>query len=404
MSATFELFPLRETTVRDLEDLCKVLWEWSDCALCDSQNPCAGTPGCSWHRFKRLTSFFNYYRAETKRHIPEISSQYPQALRNHADLRRIIGLLRNNPDEPLSHLTNRCFNADGTTYSSPPITADQRRAFSLALQIMSMVTVPEKDSYVANLDAALLTVVWSNNVSPAQYLEAILQGQSHTGGVVSYGAVHRPAKIIEVNRILESLKARRLRKVGKLEFEATDSLNDHLRLDKKSGVVKLFRHTAFLKEQLFASRSTQNNTTPSLFGTRISRQYAREVLHSIQDVLFPPDAKSQLFLRSLINKQEMDPDCTLYNGSEYELEGEDEVTYQWLGPRLRDLHEELENPSPRGMLDRWLEHRSRARHVMLATVIGVFAAVILGVLSLIVGIIQTYIAWEQWKHPPGNGL
>lgn len=41
--------------------------------------------------------------------------------------------------------------------------------------------------------------------------------------------------------------------------------------------------------------------------------------------------------------------------------------------------------------------------LMLATVIGVFVAVFSDVLSLIVGLIQTYIAWEQWKNPSSNG-
>ncbi|KAK8098768.1 uncharacterized protein PG998_012009 [Apiospora kogelbergensis] len=187
---------------------------------------------------------------------------------------------------------------------------------------------------------------------------------------------------MEVNRIVKSLKARRLSKIGKLDFEATHNLNEHLKLDKRKVLPEL-------TDGLWCVR-------------RLSRHYALEVLHSIQDVLFPPDANSQAFLRSLIREQDMDPDCTLYNRSEYELDGEDDVIYKWLGPRMMDLYEELENPTPRGLLDQWLERKSRARHVMLATVIGVFAAVFLGVLSLIVGIIQTWIAWQQWKAPPSH--
>lgn len=135
---------------------------------------------------------------------------------------------------------------------------------------------------------------------------------------------------------------------------------------------------------------------------RLPRQYALEVLHSIQDVLFPPDSKSQAFLRSLISEQDMDPDYTLYNRSEYERDDETNVTYMWLGPRLMDIHKELENPTPRGVLDEWLERNSRAKHVMLATIISAIVAVFLGVLSLIVGIIQTWIAWQQWKAPESN--
>ncbi|KAK8109454.1 hypothetical protein PG999_007591 [Apiospora kogelbergensis] len=413
MSAPLEAFPLRNTDIRDLESLCKILWGWPDCARCDSQNPCSGTPDCSWHRFKKLNPFFDHYRVVTKRYIPDFEARCPQALRNHSDLQRIIGLLRNNPDAQLSHLTAQCFNLDGTAYTSPPTNADQRRAFSLALHIMSMVTVVVQNSHVNDLEAALLPDVWADDVSPAEYLGTVLQTQGHAGGGAFPSHEQRLAQNMEVSRVIMSLKARRLRKIGKLDFEATDNLNNHLKLDKKKGVVKLFRHAAFLKEQLLASRTAQTSTLHTLFEgpeltdglrcvRRLSRHYALEVLHSIQDVLFPPDAKSQAFLRSLISEQDMDPDCTLYNRSEYELDGEDDVTYKWLGPRMMDLYEELENPTPRGLLDQWLDRKSRARHVMLATVIGVFAAVFLGVLSLIVGIIQTWIAWQQWKAPPSH--
>ncbi|KAK8103210.1 hypothetical protein PG984_016356 [Apiospora sp. TS-2023a] len=328
MSAAFGAFPLQRAAIEDLESLCKVLWGWPDCAHCTVQNPCSGISACSWHRFKRLAPFFDHYRDMTKQYLPDFEMGSPQALRDHSDLRAIITLIGSNPGTPLAGLTDQYFRGNGTKYSSPPTTTDQHRAFSLALHIMSMVT--------------------SDNTSPTQYLEGVLQSQSGIRSGASPGTGQGLAQTLDVNRVLKSLKARRLRKVGKLTFEATNNLNDHLKLDKKRGAIKLFRHSAFLKEQLLASRSALTRTTSSGFEGRLSRHYALEVLHSIQDVLFPPDVKSQAFLRSLISEQEMDPDCTLYNNSEYELEGEDDVSYQWLGPRLMDLYEELENPTPRG--------------------------------------------------------
>lgn len=64
-----------------------------------------------------------------------------------------------------------------------------------------------------------------------------------------------------------------------------------------------------------------------------------------------------------------------------------------------DLYDELENPRPRGLIDIWLEQRSKARHVMLATLVGVIIAVILGMLGLVVGIFQAWVAYQAWKHP-----
>jgi len=64
-----------------------------------------------------------------------------------------------------------------------------------------------------------------------------------------------------------------------------------------------------------------------------------------------------------------------------------------------DLYDEIENPKPRGLLDTWLEQRSKARHVMLATLVGVMIAILLGLLGLIVGIFQAWVSYKAWKYP-----
>lgn len=66
---------------------------------------------------------------------------------------------------------------------------------------------------------------------------------------------------------------------------------------------------------------------------------------------------------------------------------------------MAELYEEIENPSPDGLFEKWLERRSGARYVMLATLIGVLFAVLLGILSLVASIFQAYISYQAWKHP-----
>lgn len=53
-----------------------------------------------------------------------------------------------------------------------------------------------------------------------------------------------------------------------------------------------------------------------------------------------------------------------------------------------DLFDEIENPKPRSLLEVWLDKRSKARHVMMATLVGVIIAVLLGIFGLAVGIFQ----------------
>lgn len=68
-----------------------------------------------------------------------------------------------------------------------------------------------------------------------------------------------------------------------------------------------------------------------------------------------------------------------------------------------DLYDEVGNPSPRGFMEKWFERKSGARYVMMATFIGVVIAVILGILSLAVGIFQSWVAYQAWKHPVSTG-
>ena len=64
--------------------------------------------------------------------------------------------------------------------------------------------------------------------------------------------------------------------------------------------------------------------------------------------------------------------------------GEKKEAQEWKywGSRMLDLYEEFQNERPHGTWDEWVEHNSKNRHVMMATIIGVFIAVLLGLLSL----------------------
>jgi len=63
------------------------------------------------------------------------------------------------------------------------------------------------------------------------------------------------------------------------------------------------------------------------------------------------------------------------------------------------LYDELENPKARGWIETWAERKSGARYVMMATLIGVAIAVLLGVASLAVSNYQAWVAYQQWQHP-----
>jgi hypothetical protein len=109
--------------------------------------------------------------------------------------------------------------------------------------------------------------------------------------------------------------------------------------------------------------------------------------------------KSYTFLQSLTGRSSFDPDILRFESASIRNPHETNIAYHYFGSRLAELYEELENPQPRSWMERWLERRSGARHVMMATLAGVAIAILLGFMSLAVTIYQTWIAYQQWKHP-----
>lgn len=74
---------------------------------------------------------------------------------------------------------------------------------------------------------------------------------------------------------------------------------------------------------------------------------------------FPPfDSASEQILRGLVSKQSFDPDCLLYDSAVYRGEDEGDLSYNYFGNRLVELFEELEDPSPRGILETWFQRKS----------------------------------------------
>ena len=132
------------------------------------------------------------------------------------------------------------------------------------------------------------------------------------------------------------------------------------------------------------------------------RQLALEALDSIYKILFPPDPESQSLLSSLVLRNSFDEDCLRFESTAYRDDDEKEINFHYFGSRLVNLYDELENPTPRGWLQKWLEKKSGARYVMMATLIGVMIAVVLGMLGLAVACFQAWVAYQQWKHPVSN--
>lgn len=140
-------------------------------------------------------------------------------------------------------------------------------------------------------------------------------------------------------------------------------------------------------------------------GFFLPRELALETLYTLQ-ILFPHDNQTSKLILKLISKEAFDPNVGKHitngtgdNGIELKGEMKEAQKWKYWGSRMLDLYEELQNERPHGTWDVWVDRNSKNRHVMMATIIGVFIAVILGILSLCLAGLQTWISYRAWKKP-----
>lgn len=319
-------------------------------------------------------------------YVPEYFTERRWALSRHEDIVEIIRLVRDNPRRSLSQLALDYYRSKDDSEGGDPEKADQKRAFNLAATILTTVNCAlSPHSSELLLETGYVPTSWRDRVSIDYFF-----GETFPRNFEA--ALYNEDESLKIPGVLPKLSAPLLRRRAGLQFKATCDLRDHLRLNPKEGVVHVFHLTAVLKEHLLAGEGAG----PA--GWSIPRELALETLDTIHEVLFPPDEAAQEMLRSLVARNCFDSDCQHFESARFrDGDDDEERSYQYWGKRLAILYAELEQPTPRGWLQTWLERRSGARYVLLATLIGAIIAVLLGILSLGVATFQAWIAWQQWK-------
>ena len=153
-------------------------------------------------------------------------------------------------------------------------------------------------------------------------------------------------------------------------------------------LVRMFDCTSALKEMLLRARS---NAAVLL----LPRALLLEVLDTIQVVLFPTDHKSRALLQWYVTRQGLDGDLLRFEAASFRHDDDANSNYEYFGSPLADLYDELQNPTPVTALERWFEKKSGSqRNMLMATMIGVFIAVIIGILSLGVAGFQAWVGYQ----------
>ncbi|KAK4212787.1 hypothetical protein QBC37DRAFT_345451, partial [Rhypophila decipiens] len=422
-------YPLRSVNKGELEQLCQVLWGWPQC-----QDP---THCFSDDHFHRLSLFFDFYKQVSSSYVPDFFDPDDQALRSHQDLFDIISLLRDFGGHSTREDCRKMYfwgraseddikKDDGTPCNIP--LADQERAFNIAATVMTMVRTSSLNDLatpsfdIITLDEEQGRTMLQDVTGPFVWRleQTLLEAVVDTFPSRLHPSL-QPGDP-QSKTILHELTAINLTKIAKLKFMGTSDLRNHLRLDPVSGTVRIFHHTSFLKQHLLSSKrdikKQEHNLAANLDSTSSShfqqhdgfifpRSIALETLQTL-NVLFPPPSHPQFhqcqsLLRGLVAKSTFDPDILRFGTTAYQLPSESmgkinsSGSFPTWGTRLMTLYSELEDPTPRSILDNWLERRSKSRHVMMVTLVGVTVAVLLGVLSLGVSIFQAWISWQEWK-------
>ena len=383
MAEGVDFFPLQFTTDSDLQRLGQCLWRWQLCGRCTGKSACLDAQ-CSWSRAKRQATFWARYKTLTATYVPELFTLRP-ALRSHGDLLDLIQLILTQPHSTREQLIQHHFVEQRTSDAEVPAISDQHRAMDLAASILFLVDCGITCEHANLLEEGSSSLPWRDTVSAHDFLLEAFPKRPSPSIASGKGRVDWPG-------VVAAVSAKQLRKMLGIRLEATTDLRSHLLLDRERGVLKIFHCTAMLKEALLVSGSRPT-------ACMLPRQLIFEMFDTIHNVLFPSDRESQALLSSLVTKHGFDDDLLRFESWDHYAHNDTILSYPYFGNRLLELYEELQNPKPRTRLESWFERKNGARYMLMATMVGVFIAVIIGILGLGISGFQAYVSYQQWKHP-----
>jgi hypothetical protein len=129
-----------------------------------------------------------------------------------------------------------------------------------------------------------------------------------------------------------------------------------------------------------------------------------ETLLTIHHILFPianiADRRSHSLLNKLIRHQGFDAEGSWI---EYVRPYPHDMEYEYWQDRLEKLYGVVKRPPPANAIVAWFERHTSERNALTVAIVGLFLAVLLGFIGVIIGVLQLTVAWLAWKYPkPDN--
>ncbi|KAK7911825.1 hypothetical protein PG985_014306 [Apiospora marii] len=114
------------------------------------------------------------------------------------------------------------------------------------------------------------------------------------------------------------------------------------------------------------------------------------------------DHRSSRILERLITKDGFDQDCARPEGYKMFADPK-ELEYLYWGERLATLHAFVHDRPPRNKFERWITWQSSESNAFAIALFALLISIIVGLLSLGLAGVQTWIAYKAWKEPVNVG-
>lgn len=252
MAAIAAVASLEDTSVVLFPGLFQALWSWSPCAGCLSGQACLSDT-CPCRRRSRLQRYLQFYTAVVSTYVD--GSQGPsRALETHGELFHAISTLRSNPDITKSEFSVQAFPQKPGKPAFEE--TDLRKAAALVVRVFMMVECSAPHQLSDRLEKGSFRVHWKDDTAFSKYIQDLFPVQNHP--VLSYG---------DSDLLLEmksELRASQLKKHLGISFRPTHDIRNHLYFDRKTNVLEIFHHVAFLKEQLRITKGHGDFSNPSV--------------------------------------------------------------------------------------------------------------------------------------------
>ena len=190
-------------------------------------------------KLDNLSSYFELYDSLTRPRAQHTVIQLHEPfLKTHYEIQRVVKEIKANPQCTREELENRIRSlAKPRTLPACEIEYAINTVIHLMLMIDCTTVDRHSDGYEIN---GYKPTKWKSQEKLSDFVfQAFAVDDTY----------HR-SKIVEAQRNCNVMKGWKLKKRAHVTFQPTDDLREHLLYDPQGNIVRLFRHTAFLKAHL----------------------------------------------------------------------------------------------------------------------------------------------------------